>query len=242
MTPARPVLGLVTVGQSPRVDVTGELAPLLEGVDVVEHGALDDAREDDLGRLASQASAAMQSHDGGAVKVLATRLRDGGTITYLEEEALPRTRAAIERAVADGATSVLLACTGHFPPFGVDVPVVLPEAVLQATAAAIYRGGPVLVFTPDPAQIEVQRRRWHAVLGPNVPLSVEAENPYLPRPRRRFAARATQVGALRPHLVVFDCIGYDHAMADAATSELPASTPVLVARTVATRMALALAR
>lgn len=240
MSHARPVLGLVTVGQSPRVDVTAELAPLLASVDVVEHGALDDASDADLRHLADRAAGATK--DGrDDVHVLATRLRDGGTITYLEEDALPRTQAAVERAVADGATSVLIACTGRFPPFAVDVPVVLPDKVLHATAAALSRGGPVLVFTPDAAQVDVQRARWQATLGRDVPLFVLAENPYLDRPVQRFADRAAQVAQASPHLVVFDCIGYDHAMADAATASIPRSTPVLVARTVAARIALALA-
>jgi protein AroM len=142
--------------------------------------------------------------------------------------------------VEAGASSVLLACTGSFPPFDVDVPVVLPEAVLQATVAALYRGGPVLVFTPDAAQVEVQKRRWQTVLGASAPLIVEPENPYLEDPTARFTARAGQVAAWAPHMIVFDCIGYDHAMAEAATSQLPSSTPVLVARTLAVRIALAL--
>ncbi|WP_265584451.1 AroM family protein [Streptomyces antimycoticus] len=41
-----PALGLVTIGQAPRADLRPDAEPLLPGVRLVEHGALDAERFD----------------------------------------------------------------------------------------------------------------------------------------------------------------------------------------------------
>ncbi|WP_030105419.1 AroM family protein, partial [Actinoalloteichus caeruleus] len=52
MTGGLPRLGVVTIGQSPRVDLVPELLPRLGRVEVVERGALDDLGRAEIAALA----------------------------------------------------------------------------------------------------------------------------------------------------------------------------------------------
>lgn len=232
-------LGIVTVGQAPRTDLTEDLADLLAGIDVVEHGALDDLDAEELTELAHRARASLDAGEGA--HVLQTRLADGGSIVYLERDAVPRTEAAVGRAAADGATAVLLACTGTFPRLGAPVPVLYPEHMLRQVALAVHGGGPVAVITPDPAQRGDQERRWRRALPCGTELSVHAASPYRPEGRAELDAVAEALASAAPHLVVMDCIGYTRAMRALLAAALPAGRAVLTAREVSLRTALAVA-
>ena len=65
----RKILGAVTIGQAPRVDITGDIMPLLpEHVELREYGALDDFTLEEV-----QARFAPGEGD----EVLVSRMRDG---------------------------------------------------------------------------------------------------------------------------------------------------------------------
>ena len=65
-------LGLVTIGQAPRVDLTPDLEPLLPGIEIIERGALD--------HLSNEEIAALVIADGD--EVLVSRLRDGSSAVF----------------------------------------------------------------------------------------------------------------------------------------------------------------
>jgi protein AroM len=232
-------LGIVTVGQAPRTDLTGDLQDLLAEVEVIEHGALDGHDPSQLDALSNAARASLKANEG--IHVLHTRLADGGSIVYLESDALPRTQAAVQRAANDGATAVLLACTGTFPKLDAPVPVLYPERLLQQVALAVHDGGPVAVLTPDAAQHGDQERRWRRILPPGIEVSVYAVSPYRPAGAGELDEVVEAFASSNPHLVVMDCIGYTRAMRARLAEALPAGRPVLTAREVAVRIALAVA-
>jgi len=232
-------LGIVTVGQAPRTDLTTDLHDLLKEVEVIEHGALDDHDAVQLDALARAARESLDAAEG--IHVLQTRLADGSSIVYLETDALGRTQAAVARAAGDGATAVLLACTGSFPQLQASVPVLYPERLLQQAALAVHDGGPVAVLTPDAAQRDDQERRWRGVLPLGTELSVHAASPYRPAGADELASVAATFASAAPHLVVMDCIGYTRAIRATLAASLPVGRPVLTAREIAVRMALAVA-
>ena len=232
-------LGLVTVGQAPRTDVTEDLSDLLDGVRVVEHGALDGFGPENLERIAGAAKKSLDER--ARVHVLQTRLADGRSIVYRETDAIPLTQQAVGRAARDGASAVLIACTGTFPPFDAPVPVLYPQRLLQQVVLAVHDGGPVALLTPDEAQREDQVGRWSRVLRNGTSIASYAVSPYRPEGMDQLAHVATTLNADPPHLVVMDCIGYTRAMRARIAGVLPAGRPVLTAREVAVRMTMAVA-
>ncbi|WP_114043794.1 AroM family protein [Acidipropionibacterium virtanenii] len=82
------VLGVVTIGQSPRVDMVPEMVDQWPGADVREAGALDDLTADELSRLTPIPGD----------EVLTSRLRDGSLID--RGPAAPWTRSRLTPAAS----------------------------------------------------------------------------------------------------------------------------------------------
>lgn len=214
------VLGAVTIGQSPRDDITSELRPLLGGgVTIVEAGALDGLSQEEVTALAP-------NH---GESVLVTRLRDGSSVRVAHRHILPRLARQVE-ALARQVDVVLLLCTGTFPPFRVPCPVLYPDRLLlnfvRGVASDLHLG----VVTPDADQVTEQQTRWSAVAGR---VTVRAASPYGEVNRLVEAAQA--LASRKVDLIVLDSLGYNLAVKQ-KVREL-ARVPVILPRTVLARAA-----
>jgi protein AroM len=183
-------VGLVTIGQSPRVDVVPEMKVVLGDVEVVECGALDELSRDEIEAL----------RPGEGEYLLVTRLRDGSEVRISRERVLPLVERCIRRLEA--VTDVVgFLCTGDFPELTSSKILVKPSELLLKVVEAL-RVRKLGVLVPDPRQVPVVGRRWLRVSEDVV---VESFSPYtgslaaLPEVVRRFQDR---------DLVVLDCIGY----------------------------------
>lgn len=215
------VLGLVTIGQAPRVDVTPDIAPLLAGVQLRERGALDE--------LGAPAIAALAPVEGE--RVLVSRLRDGGMATLSEERVLPLVQAAIHRVVGDGAGAVLLLCTGHLPGLAARVPLYTAEQLGRGAAAALIGEGRVGVVVPEPEQAAPIAERWRDDHGLEAVVAVA--DPYT-APDEAFAEAGVQLRAQGVEWIFLDCIGYSERMRTLVAGS--GSARVLLARTLAARL------
>jgi protein AroM len=177
-TSPRPV-GVVTIGQTPRDDLTPELARPLPGVQLVERGALDGLTADEIASLAP----------GPDEVPVITRLAGGGSVTVSHGRITSLLRRALEDLVADGVLSTILACTGEFPE--IDVPGVLRPGTLMRRALAGYAecGYRVGVVCPLAEQIEVVERSWNDA---GIPVQVAAADPYAWRPQPRASWTTAQ--------------------------------------------------
>src|SRR5438477_9211152 len=97
-------IGMVTIGQAPRVDVVPDMAELLGPVEIVERGALDGLTRDEIAPLAP----------GAGDEVLVTRLRDGTPVFVAKRHVTPLVQRRIDELEAAGATLTVLLCTGAF--------------------------------------------------------------------------------------------------------------------------------
>lgn len=193
---AKPIIGAVTIGQSPRTDVTPDVLPLLgESFELIQAGALDDVN--DFAPLAP---------DPGDY-VLVSRLRDGRSVPMAERKIIPHVQRAIERLEAQGASSVMMWCTGEFPmSLRANVPVLYPSRLLAHTVSAIAPRR-LAVIVPDVSQIEQTRAQWLHVVDDVI---VFAANPY-EAPNVLDAAldhAADAVCKAQADLTVLDCIGF----------------------------------
>jgi protein AroM len=114
-------VGLITIGQSPRPDVTADMAPLLGGdVVLLERGALDGLSRTEVRELSP----------GKGMMPLCTRLRDGSEVIIAEEKIVPRVAALVADLNANGASLILLLCVGAFPEFESSCLVVYPQRIV----------------------------------------------------------------------------------------------------------------
>ena len=144
-------VGTVTIGQTPRVDVTPDLMKILgPEVELVEAGALDG--------LSSEQIAAMAPRPGDYV--LVTRLADGSSVQICERTVTSLVRQKIAAHFAAGIPAVLLLCTGEFPDFPTGGLLLRPQRVLFNMVQAVVPAGAKLgVFMPSPDQLEQSSRR-----------------------------------------------------------------------------------
>ncbi|MFC5972973.1 AroM family protein [Halomarina salina] len=207
-------IGLLTIGHAPRTDVTPDiLAQLPDEVDVVEAGALDPFDS------AAEVRGALGPHEGQPVFV--TRLRDGSSVTVPQEPVFDLLQERVYE-LAEDATMIGVLCTGDFPPFDADVPVLEPSELLHAWATSIVDGGTIGVLTPKPEQITQATEKWA-----DFEVVTAAGSPYTGADE--VAAAATEIGT-GTDLVVMDCIGYTPAMKAAVRERT--GTGVLLSRSV----------
>ncbi|WP_323173514.1 AroM family protein [Natrialba sp. PRR66] len=207
-------LGLVTIGQAPRTDVTPDIrSHLPDDVEVVEVGALD--------RFNSTEAIEAKAGPTDDEPVYVTRLRSGDSVTIDREATHKLTQERVREIEADVDTIGLL-CTGSFPDLSASVPVLEPSELLHAWATGIVSAATTVgVLIPKPEQFSQTHEKW----GTDIEAAVGS--PY-------DGLDAVVTGAIElgtePDLVVLDCIGYTPEMKREVARRTDAS--VLLARSV----------
>jgi protein AroM len=217
----RQSVGLITIGQAPRVDMVPEMETWLGPVRTIERGALDEMTPDGIAAL-------RPTPDD---YTLITRLSDGSSATIAERHILPRIQSAITDLEAAEVEAVVLLCTGEFPPFDHERPLLRAERLIVDGVRAIAGGPRVGVVCPLPEQERLTHDKWSDLSDD---LHVASGSPYNEdTDDLRRAAR--HLGEIGVDYVVLDCMGYTQEMKDLVRQE--AGAPVLLARSVVARLA-----
>ena len=96
---------MVTIGQSPRNDVTSDIKDILGSkIEIIECGALDELTLEDIKKLEPKKGE----------YVLVTRLRDGTQVKVSRNKIIQRIRECI-RKIENYVDIIVLLCTGEFP-------------------------------------------------------------------------------------------------------------------------------
>src|SRR6267142_1288972 len=213
-------MGVVVIGQSPRPSVVDEIAAVLSpGLAIDLRGALDG-----MTRAEIDAIPPSDGHDA-----LFTLLPNGDGVTLSKKAVEARAAIQIENFAREGVKVAMLACTGKFPNLAPDGLVILPSAVLHRLVEAVFPKGRLGVFSPLPEQTALIDKKWQRE-------GVEVVGVTL-RPGSEDAAvdsAARTMAALRPDLVVMDCMGYTSA--NKARVRLGYSGPVILAIAAAARV------
>ena len=220
-----PSLGVVTIGQSPRADLTGELAVYLPaGTRLLERGALDDRTSSAIAGLAPDADE----------DTLTSRLRGGESVLLDRQRLVPLLEQAVSMLEQEGAEVNLLVCTGTFPPLRHRRPLLDAERLLvSGVSAIVHRSGPLGVVVPLAAQQDVLSKRWQRAL--DAPVLVDAADPYAEGATEAIPAAACRLAGQGARIALLDCMGYTETSREAAAAR--AGIPVLLARSVVGRLA-----
>lgn len=190
----RPVLGIATIGQSPRPDLVSAFTAAAPAAEVRVVGALDGLTPAAIATLA-----------GAGPYPLLVRLAGGATAEIPRDRLVPLvTRAAAALAEA-GAVVVVVACAGGFPAIPCAVPVLLPGRLVPAAVRAMAAGGPVGVVTPNAGQVPYAAAKWRDDGFDAVVVSAS------PVRHDEIAAAAAVMRQCDVALVVLDCMGHDEA-------------------------------
>ena len=209
-----PVISMLTIGQTPRPDISGDLRQLLPSHwELREYGALDG--------LTRREAEALCGYDGQG-ELLVTRMAgDARQIALSAEKVFARLQTCITLAEKEGADLHLMACTGNFPPYFHEKTILYPGVCQRKAALAV--DGRIGVLIPNAAQAEQIRGWWAACGAPHVLL--EAADPFGAAAEiERAAKELKEQGA---EVLCVDCFGYtlEHKAAAEAASGLPAGLP-----------------
>lgn len=216
-------IGAITVGQSPRVDVTVDVLPIWEGkAELIEAGALDKKTYEEILALTPEHP---DDH------ILVSRLRDGREVTFAEPRIIPDLQRCIDELEAQGVALIVFFCTGEFPyAFRHNVPIIYPSDILLRVMPALSGGKPIIVVTPSRLQLEQLKVKWERYVDR---ATILYGSPYGdPAAMDRVCA---EVKAAEGDLVVLDCIGYTQAVKKkiaAATGKRVILARTMLARTI----------
>ncbi|WP_031464374.1 AroM family protein [Sciscionella sediminilitoris] len=187
------MIGLLTIGQSPRPDIEPGLATIL-GAPAVCVGALDGVDVD-----------AVTGEPG-----IETRLADGSTVLVRHDALGPLLQAAVDRLPARVRVAAYL-CTGSMPPIGRKGLLLLDSgALLRGTVGALAHRRRLGVLSL-PSDLGTARDCWSPYAGE---VCCAAADPYGEGPD---AARAgATLAAEGAELLLLDCMGFTAADRDAA--------------------------
>jgi len=216
------VLGCVTIGQAPRVDVVPDIAAVLgDGVHIVEVGALDG--------LTRKEATSLAPRPGNTA--LASRMADGTAIALGKENILDLVQGAVTRVAELGATCILMLCTGKFPTFRSRIPIYTPDRLLHGVVDGLVHSGKRLgVLCPMPEQVAYAPTKWK---GEGRDVVAVSASPYYGDVR--FIAEARQLLDHAPDIVLMDCMGYRRTHKKMVV-QLSGGRPVILANTAAVRL------
>jgi len=213
-------MGVVVIGQSPRPSVAAEIAAVLSPDITIElRGALDG-----MSRAEIDAIPPADGYDA-----LFTLLPDGDGVIISKKEVERRASQQLVQFKQDGVGVTLLACTGKFPNLSPEGLVILPSAVLHRLVEAVFPKGRLGVFSPLPEQTALIDKKWQREGVEVVGVTLQPSSDDAP-----VDSAARTMAALRPDLVVMDCMGYTSA--NKARVRLGYSGPVILAIAAAARV------
>src|SRR5262249_3158486 len=155
-------VGAITIGQTPRDDIVGEMAAVLgPEVRILQAGALDGLSRSEIDGLAPNPDDA---------DALITHLRDGANVLVAKRRIVPRLQACLDR-LAGAVDAFAILCAGVFPPFTSRRPVLVPERCLAAVVDAAFDGRRLGVIVPIKEQQASSAERWSRV-DPGVVVTV----------------------------------------------------------------------
>ena len=192
MTVPRRVLGIVTIGQTPRPDLAAIFAAAAPHAEVRVAGALD-----------GLTAAALEVLAAPGPYPLLVRLASGGTAEIPRDALVPHVTRAAAHLAAGGAAVVVVACAGEFPDVPCAVPVLLPGRVVPAAVRALAAGARIGLVTPNAAQAPCAARKWRDD-GFDVVVTHAS-----PVHHDDLAPAAAALRAEGVALVVLDCMGHD---------------------------------
>lgn len=189
-------IGVVTIGQSPRPDVIGEMERILgKDYDILEKGALDEFTLEEVQNIK------IKPGDG----LLVTRMRDGTEVKITHDVVNPIMQKRIAELEAEMVEIIFLLCTGRFPEFESNVLVVQPSNIIQGVKRAAIRKGRMASILPSMQQIGGSPREREE---DGLVTYLDSASPY--GPIEEVEKLGDRLAKQNVDLIVLSCMGFDN--------------------------------
>lgn len=213
-------VGMLTIGQSPRKDITSEIEDVLnENIQIVENGALDGLSNEEI----------QQYEPNPHETALVTRLQNGSIIKVGKRKITHLMQKSIDQLASDVEVITVL-CAGEFPTLESEKIIIRPLRLLHGFVTALFSQGHMGVLFPTLDQKEMIEQHWKDMKK----ATLRCYPPYgekkmtLEEITREF--RAKKVDA-----IILNCLGYTKDIKARAgkVCDLPVISPrTLIGRTI----------
>jgi protein AroM len=191
------ILGTLTIGQAPRLDVV----PIIDrhvpaSVGRVHRGVLD-------GMSRREIDARYRAEPGEPA--LVTRLKDGDTVELSRSRMREGVQCSLAALEAEGCDVILLLCTGTFDGLVCDKAwLVEPDHIIPAMVAGLVEHRQLGIIVPIAGQIESESGKWRALA--RLPIFATA-SPYT-APPEAVGAAGRALKSEGAAAILLDCIGF----------------------------------
>ena len=192
-------IGMITIGQSPRIDIVPEMREILGAdVEILEAGALDGLTLEEVKRF----------YPKKGDYILCTRMSDGTEVVVAKTFILPRVQRCIDLLSQKGAETIVFICTGHFPPFSSKRLLIEAQKIVDHFLLALHgEKERIGLLIPLSDQIKQARKKYDRLKGRII---IKAASPYASEDE--ISVAATALKRADPHVIVMHCMGYTQAM------------------------------
>lgn len=185
-------LGLITIGQSPRNDITNDILNVLnDDIIVYQKGALDDYSREEIERKFApiENTLVTKLRDGSQVEIDETYITDliQGCINYLEDQ---------------GCEIIALYCTGKFEEITSNSILVKPHEILHDTVKNLSLNN-LGVMVPDESQVNQMKQWWKKY---DINTFIEPVSPY--KDIKSINKTAEKFINKNIDAIFMDCMGY----------------------------------
>jgi protein AroM len=218
------MIGLITLGHSPRPDHEEVYERIAPGVPRTLVGALDG--------LSCAEARSLEDKLGDSP--LVSLLSDKTTVEIPLPTLFPFIERQVDALASKGARLAVVLCCGGFPMINAPIKVLLPGMIMPAMIKAICPGGKIGIIVPNEAQEAAAVEHWQEQ-GMTVASAVVS-----PYEDTGFTEAGEKFRSLPADLVAIDCMGFREEHRQRLRDLC--GCPVLLPTTLAARVALEIYR
>ncbi|PIC83629.1 AroM family protein [Sporosarcina sp. P1] len=205
------IVGVLTIGQSPRTDVTPFIQSIMGAdVTIIESGGLDSLTDETIHSVLPD--------DTDTTYI--SRMRNGQSVKIGKSKLLPLLQKELTELESKTDITLML-CTGDFPTLRTTQPIIYPDQVLNEMVSAISSSCSLGLIIPLEEQREKLLAKWNQQ---GLKLFTEVASPY---EKSDIAGAALALQEQGASLIVLDCMGYgeEHKLEAVKSSGLPVILP-----------------
>ncbi|MFJ8103085.1 AroM family protein [Lysinibacillus sp. NPDC096212] len=213
-------VGFLTIGQSPRSDITPTFKEIFhKDIEIVERGALDSLNEAQLLSVIAR----------NEKNICASRLRDGRSIIMSRRKLLPLLQNELSK-LEQAVDMVVVLSTDDLPTLTCGKPIFYPNRIVTQAVSAMAEKPKIGLIIPLDEQRRSKLKKWQEVSDD---ITVAVASPY---DYGNFKEAARYLKDYRVDLIILDCMGYNDEHRQFVRTESGIFT--ILPRTLVARMVL----
>jgi protein AroM len=187
-------IGMLTIGQTPRVDLLPTLIEILgDEHEIIEAGALDGLNLENVKGIE------ILPDD----YILVSRMRDGTEVKITKRFVIPRVQEKITELEEKNVRLTVVMCTGAFPQFKSKGLVITPQEILKGVLNGSLKKGKLGVVYPTEEQMPGAQSNFGS---DDVETYADVTSPY--EGSEELEALAERLSAQNLDLILLNCFGF----------------------------------